>query len=190
MNKPKMTQTVRIIAGDLRRRKIVFPDIPCLRPTQDRIRETLFNWLQPVIEDSRCLDLFAGSGALGFEALSRGASHVTFVDSDRLAVTALGDNVKLFSLTNASIQCLRIPDASLISLVGTYDIVFLDPPFGQGLMLPTFQWLIQQPFFSSDTVVYFEIENQAKKEFFSSVDLRVFKDKSTKLLSYGLFKVV
>ena len=83
---------VRIIGGQWKGRKLRFPARPELRPTLGRVRETLFNWLAPVVSDSSCLDLFAGSGALGFEALSRGAAEVTFVERDRKAASALQDN--------------------------------------------------------------------------------------------------
>ena len=84
---------VRIIGGEWRGRKLSFPDLPQLRPSPDRVRETLFNWLQPVIPGARCLDLFAGSGALGMEALSRGAQSVTLVDLDSRAVRSLQQNL-------------------------------------------------------------------------------------------------
>ena len=91
----KGTNQLRIIGGEWRGRKLRFPDVAGLRPTTDRVRETLFNWLAPVIHGARCLDLFAGSGALGLEALSRGASSVVFIDSDRRAVQSLRENLAL-----------------------------------------------------------------------------------------------
>ena len=81
--------TIRIIAGKWRGRKINFPNVQGLRPTPDRVRETVFNWLQPVVGDARCLDLFAGSGALGLEAASRGAAHVDLVELDSAAIKSL-----------------------------------------------------------------------------------------------------
>ena len=87
---------VRIIAGDWRGRHLEFADEPHLRPTPDRVRETLFNWLQPAIDGAVCLDLFAGSGALGFEALSRGAAHATLVDADARACAQIRREAKRF----------------------------------------------------------------------------------------------
>ncbi|WP_309567556.1 16S rRNA (guanine(966)-N(2))-methyltransferase RsmD [Coxiella-like endosymbiont] len=92
----------RIIAGKWRGRKIVFPSLPELRPTSDRIRETLFNWLSPYIKDSCCLDLFAGSGALGFEALSRGCAHVTFFDHSKKVIETLQKNAEILNTKNTT----------------------------------------------------------------------------------------
>ena len=92
------TNQLRIIGGEWRGRKLRFPDVPNLRPTPDRVRETIFNWLMPVIHGARCLDLFAGSGALGLEALSRGASYTTFVDSHKKATQALKSHLDLLDV--------------------------------------------------------------------------------------------
>jgi 16S rRNA (guanine966-N2)-methyltransferase len=121
---------LRIIGGQWKGRKLRFPERPALRPTLGRVRETLFNWLAPTIAGARCLDLFAGSGALGFEALSRGAAEVTFVERDRKAARALASNIELLS-ANASVACLTARQF-LERPTGTYRIVFLDPPFDAG----------------------------------------------------------
>jgi 16S rRNA (guanine966-N2)-methyltransferase len=120
---------LRIIGGQYRSRKLSFPDVEGLRPTGDRIRETLFNWLAPHVEGARCLDLFAGSGALGFEALSRGAGHVTFVEQSSKSCDYLRQNIALLKL---QAQTQLIPADSLKALqalVDPFDIIFLDPPF-------------------------------------------------------------
>src|SRR5271165_5373070 len=91
---PAGRNSVRIIGGSWRGRRIAFPDLPGLRPTPDRVRETLFNWLQQEVADARCLDLFAGSGALGLEALSRGASEVVFVDQAIAATHSLREQLR------------------------------------------------------------------------------------------------
>jgi 16S rRNA (guanine966-N2)-methyltransferase len=124
-------RTVRIIAGRFRGRRIGFLAVPGLRPTPDRVRETLFNWLQGVVPGSRCLDLFAGSGALGFEALSRGASEVVLVESDPAAVGALK---KTATVLGASGLVIEAADAFqyLARLPVPFDLVFLDPPFASG----------------------------------------------------------
>jgi len=121
--------TVRIIGGEWRGRRLRFPDVAGLRPTPDRVRETLFNWLAPVLRGARCLDLFAGSGALGFEALSRGAAAVTLVERDRHAAAALRvAAAELGAGTRASIVEGRAQDF-LVTCGAGFDIVFLDPPF-------------------------------------------------------------
>lgn len=118
---------LRIIGGSLRGSRIAVPDKPGLRPTPDRVRETLFNWLAPVIEGARCLDLFAGTGALGIEALSRGAGTVDFVESDvRLADLLRANLVRLKCDARVHVaDALRFPAQA----ADRYDIVFLDPPF-------------------------------------------------------------
>lgn len=120
---------LRIIAGQWRSRKIHFPEIAGLRPTPNRVRETLFNWLQPWLPGACCLDLFAGSGALSFEALSRGAGEVVLVERDPDAAAALRHNLALLEAANA--ELLETDALSLLERgpVRAFDIVFLDPPF-------------------------------------------------------------
>ena len=121
---------LRIIGGQWRGRKLRFPDRPSLRPTLGRVRETLFTWLAPNISGTRCLDLFAGSGALGFEALSRGAAEVTFVERDRKAAAAIRSNVELLQ-ARATVVC-QPAKQYLARTRARFDIVFLDPPFDTG----------------------------------------------------------
>jgi 16S rRNA (guanine966-N2)-methyltransferase len=122
--------SVRIIAGIWRGRRVNFPDIPGLRPTPDRVRETLFNWLQHSIANSRCLDLFAGSGALGLEALSRGAIEAVFVEQDPAAARVLQEQlVRLGAQSKGRI--LQMGAARYLRAAAqAFDIAFLDPPFG------------------------------------------------------------
>jgi 16S rRNA (guanine966-N2)-methyltransferase len=122
---------VRIIGGSLRGSKLEVADVHGLRPTPDRVRETLFNWLMPVIEGARCLDLFAGTGALGIEALSRGAAHVDFVESDVQLARLLREN--LARLKQAGTVSQSAASRFIESAGGEYDVVFLDPPFGDDL---------------------------------------------------------
>ncbi len=126
----------RIIGGDWRRRRLSFPARPGVRPTGDRVRETLFNWLQAVIAGARCLDLFAGSGALGLEALSRGAGGVTFVDRDPVLVTAIEDHLRHLGGAGRARCVVADALAFLDAGGGPWDIVFLDPPFDAGLLAP------------------------------------------------------
>lgn len=127
---------VRIIGGTWRGRRLEFPAVEGLRPTPDRMRETLFNWLQPIVEGSHCLDLFAGSGALGFEALSRGASSCTFIERSAPAARALLENARRLEAAGAVVV-----QADAIAWLGArrhppFDLVFLDPPFRTGLLAP------------------------------------------------------
>jgi len=148
-------QTVRIIAGQWRSRKIHFPDLAQLRPTPDRVRETLFNWLMPVITGARCLDLFAGSGALGLEALSRGAAQVVFVDRDAAVVTHLRKQLVLFKAQNATVIQADALDY-LAQCKEQFDIVFLDPPYAAALLLPVSQALEQYGVLRNQARIYLE----------------------------------
>jgi 16S rRNA (guanine966-N2)-methyltransferase len=141
---------VRIIAGEWRSRRIAFSDAPGLRPTPDRVRETLFNWLGHNLAGFRCLDLYAGSGALGFEALSRGAERVLMVERNPAAVRALAENAR--QLQAARLEIVRADALEFLRLARRrggqvngscgageaatamrFDVVFLDPPFADGL---------------------------------------------------------
>lgn len=142
MKKSKLSNKVRIIGGIWRGRKISFPALKDLRPTPDRIRETLFNWLTPVINGAYCLDLFAGSGALGFETLSRGAEKVVMVDSESQVIAQLEANRQMLGAENLEIHHMNaaqyLPQAK-----GSFDIIFLDPPF-QKQLIPKFCQLIAE----------------------------------------------
>ena len=119
---------VRIIGGELRSRVISFPDAVGLRPTPDRVRETLFNWLGQMLYGRTCLDLFAGSGALGFEAASRGAEREVMVEMNRTALRALQDNIWKLGCANVSVQGQDGLEFVLRD-AHRYDVIFLDPPF-------------------------------------------------------------
>ncbi len=127
------TGRLRIIGGRYRGRKLPVPAQPGLRPTADRVRETLFNWLQPVIEGARCLDLFAGSGALGFEAASRGAAEVVMIERAEPVVRVLEANAR--NLGAGQVDVRRADALRWLSGTGEpFDVVFLDPPFDEGLL--------------------------------------------------------
>ncbi|MGZ5035717.1 MAG: 16S rRNA (guanine(966)-N(2))-methyltransferase RsmD [Usitatibacter sp.] len=123
---------VRIIAGKWRSRLVKFPPAAQLRPTPDRVRETLFNWLGQRLDALSCLDLFAGSGALGFEALSRGASRVVMVESDREVAAALRETARELGAEGAQIVASDAI-AYLKRAGGAFDVVFVDPPFASDL---------------------------------------------------------
>lgn len=128
----RKANTVRIIAGEWRSRLITFPDAAALRPTPDRVRETLFNWLGQDLTGKRCLDLFAGSGALGFEALSRGAREVVLVDVSARVARSLAANA-----ARLGARGLRLMTGDALEFAAgaqeTFDVVFVDPPYGRGL---------------------------------------------------------
>jgi 16S rRNA (guanine966-N2)-methyltransferase len=124
------SNTVRIIGGQWRGRRIHFPAAPGLRPTSDRRRETLFNWLAGDLEGARCLDLFAGSGALGFEAASRGAAEVVLVEASREVAAELAANARTLDAERLSIVHARVANY-LNRDPAPFDLVFVDPPFQQ-----------------------------------------------------------
>lgn len=124
--------SLRIIAGSLRGSRLQVPDAPGLRPTPDRVRETLFNWLTPWIAGARCLDLYAGTGALGIEALSRGAGECVFVERDRTLQKLLQDNLARLKVEGARVVGTDARDF-LAGPAQPFDLVFLDPPFEAGL---------------------------------------------------------
>ena len=144
---------IRIIAGSLRNSRLDVPSLAGLRPTSERVRETLFNWLVPTIEGAHCLDLCAGTGALGIEALSRGAASVQFVEPDPAAARALGANLirlkqsaKVF--TGDALHFLsRAPQP--------FDLVFLDPPFALNLWQPLAERL-EQGWLGEAAMIYVE----------------------------------
>lgn len=148
---------IRIIGGKWRGRKLSVPDHPRLRPTPDRVRETLFNWLQPHIEGARCLDLYAGTGALGLEALSRGAAHVTFVEQDSLLVKQLKDNIDAFGIDNVRVEQAEVQHW-LEETTQKFETVFLDPPFKQGLIDKTCGLLLSHECLYPSASVYIEGE--------------------------------
>jgi len=147
---------IRIIAGKHRGRKLPVILADGLRPTTDRVKETLFNWLMPYIRDARCLDCFAGAGSLGFEALSRGAKGVTFIELNKAAATQLKQNKTLLKAENIDI----INSDALAFLSGSeqqFDLVFLDPPFRQHLVEKAAN-LLNQGWLAEDALIYVEME--------------------------------
>ncbi len=152
---PKPANRLRIIGGAHRGRRLGFPDLPGLRPTGDRVRETLFNWLQPWLPGARCLDLFAGSGALGLEAASRGAAAVTLVEQAAAAARSLQRHVITLNLTQTrvihadALAWLRQPGAR-------YDLAFLDPPFDAQLHRPALDALLSAEALAPDALIYLE----------------------------------
>jgi 16S rRNA (guanine966-N2)-methyltransferase len=170
---PKPSQdgrnSVRIIGGGWRGRRVSFPDLPGLRPTPDRVRETLYNWLQHAIVGTRCLDLFAGSGALGLEALSRGAAAVVFVEQAQAAARGLvAELARLGGMPKARVvemgasRFLRTAGEAHGHPYGApFDIVFMDPPFGQEALAEYVPLLDLGGWVKPGGLVYLECEKSA-----------------------------
>jgi 16S rRNA (guanine966-N2)-methyltransferase len=148
-------RVLRIIGGTWRGRKLRFPDRPDLRPTPDRVRETLFNWLGTRTAGARCLDLFAGSGALGLEALSRGAAHVSFIERDPVTARALRARLSEWQASGGQVECAD----ALRFLNGApepFDVVFLDPPFGSELLVGAARRLAERGWLAPEARIYVE----------------------------------
>lgn len=153
---------IRIIGGEWRGRKLIVPNLPNLRPTPDRIRETLFNWLAPYIYGAFCLDPFAGSGALGFEALSRGAEKVVMVDQSPIVIKLLQEELMLFKSVKGEVYRANAPFQLKIPQ-RPFDIVFLDPPFHENLLIPTCEYLERNAFLAEQAYIYLEAKDRLKE---------------------------
>lgn len=148
---------IRIIGGQWRGRKLPVPDSAGLRPTTDRVRETLFNWLAPDIQEARCLDCFAGSGALGLEALSRYAASATLLELERSVAQQLSQNLQTLRATQAKV--VQTNTLQWLSQPGEpFDVVFVDPPFRKGLLQETLTLLEQNGWLAAEALIYVESE--------------------------------
>lgn len=152
-----MANKLRIIGGAWRSRNIVFDDAPGLRPTPSRVRETLFNWLQADIAGSRCLDLFAGSGALGFEAASRGAKRVVQVESNPQTCRRLKENITQLGANQLEVVQMEVGQY-LTQAREQFDLVFLDPPFAHNLLVPSCQLIDAHNYLAPFAKIYLEAE--------------------------------
>lgn len=153
---------VRIIGGQYKRRIVSFIDAEGLRPTPDRLRETLFNWLIADIHDAKVLDSCAGSGVLGFEALSRGAAHTTFIEVSSAQVTMLRQSAEQLRLDASNYQIIQGTAEQVLTQNQTiqrhFDIVFIDPPYAQDLWQPILTTLIKQSLINTETLIYLEAD--------------------------------
>jgi 16S rRNA (guanine966-N2)-methyltransferase len=150
---------LRIIGGEWRSRKLSFPDAPGLRPTPDRVRETLFNWLAPYVPGAKVLDPFTGSGALFLEALSRGASMGQALDASSIAVSSLKEHLGTLRCTNGQVQTADALRYLETQTATAYDLVFLDPPFNQNLLPAVCALLEERQWLAEDAWVYTESES-------------------------------
>lgn len=153
---------VRIIGGQYKRRIVSFIDAEGLRPTPDRLRETLFNWLIADIHDAKVLDSCAGSGVLGFEALSRGAAHTTFIEVSSAQVIILRQSAEQLRLDASNYQIIQGTAEQVLTQNQTiqrhFDIVFIDPPYAQDLWQPILTALIKQSLINTETLIYLEAD--------------------------------
>ncbi|WP_439257350.1 16S rRNA (guanine(966)-N(2))-methyltransferase RsmD [Lonepinella sp. BR2271] len=180
---------VRIIAGRFRGRKLPVLNAQGLRPTGDRVKETLFNWLIPYIVNSHCLDCFAGSGSLGFESLSRGAKQVTFVELDKTVANQLKKNLATLKcdtdqsvvLNQNSLDYLKQPQKT-----PQFDVVFLDPPFHFGLAEQAIILLEQNNWLKENALIY--VETEKEKQLTTPENWQLLKEKITGMVGYRLYQ--
>lgn len=187
MKKNTSSGTVRIIAGEWRSRKLPVADVPGLRPSTDRVRETVFNWLQHAVIQAECLDLFAGTGAFGFEAASRGAKEVTMLEINTQALSGLKQSVELLKTNKIRVQH---GDALkwLSMTTQAFDIIFVDPPFDKNLSSQTLKALNDSACLKSGSLIYLEEAKQAIKTVIPD-NMEMLKEGKTSHVRYALFKV-
>ncbi len=182
---------VRIIAGSLRGRMVPFGDAAGLRPTGDRLRETLFSWLQPALPGSCCLDMFAGSGVLGFEAISRGAEELVLLEKDQKVCAQLQQSVQHLALTRVGVHCRDSTRSNAIPAPasGRYSIVFIDPPFDARLHDKAIHNLISSQLLADDACVVVEC-NKRNSELSLPLDWQLLKEKTAGEVLLRLYRVL
>jgi 16S rRNA (guanine966-N2)-methyltransferase len=182
----KQQSQLRIIGGQWRSRKLGFTPAQGLRPTTDRVRETVFNWLTPYLSDARCADLFAGSGALGLEALSRGAAHCDFIDTSARVNQEITSNLELLDAGTLG-SCYRgTAQQYLAQLLSPLDLVFIDPPFGRDMIEVTCRQLAETQLLAKGSLVYIESgSSEQVREIPAS--WRLHREKNAGGVSYRLY---
>ena len=181
-----MSNQLRIIGGEWRSRQIRFDDAPGLRPTPSRVRETLFNWLQADISNSRCLDLFSGSGALGFEAASRGAKRVVQVENNPKTCQKLKANIAVFKAQQIEVVQMDVQQF-IKNCTESFDLIFLDPPFAQGLLHPICQQIAATALLAPYGKIYLEAERSLTLDDLPDA-WQLLKHKLAGDVSYNLFQ--
>jgi len=178
--------SIRIISGKHRGRKLPVLLAEGLRPTADRVKETLFNWLMQDVSGARVLDMFAGAGSLGFEAISRNAAFVMMLENNRKSALQLEQNIEL--LTAKDCAEIRFADAfeEIKKISDGYDIVFIDPPFHQGLVKRALDSIIENKILKADALVY--IESEASLEESNPSNLHKIKENTTQQVNYRLYR--
>lgn len=182
----KPSGNIRIIGGKHRGRKLPVLMSEGLRPTTDRVKETVFNWLMPYIAESDCLDCFAGSGGLGFEALSRGANKVTLIELDKMAAKQLESNKQLLKADN-----FEIINSDSLSFLNEspkkYDVVFIDPPFRKSFVNQTV-YLLNKGWLAENALIYIEMESE-QQDLIIPDSWRLIKEKIAGQVAYRLYKL-
>ena len=181
------TSQLRIIGGQWRGQKLAFPDRPGLRPTGDRVRETLFNWVGHTLPGAKCLDLFAGSGALGIEALSRGAAHCDFIDTDREAVAYIDRHLERLDAQHFGATHCHTASKFLGAAHSVWDVVFVDPPFDARVGEATLTLLPTGGHITLDSWVYFET-SRSNPESVPETHYEIFREKTAGDVRYQLLK--
>lgn len=180
---------VRIIAGLWRGRKLPVLNAEGLRPTGDRVKETLFNWLMPYIHQANCLDGFAGSGSLGIEALSRQAEKVTFLEKDKTVANQLKKNLQTLKCTEEQAQVLNQSCLDFLKQVPNqphFDVVFLDPPFHFGLAEQAIRLLAENNWLQPNALIY--VETEKENHLNTPENWTLLKEKTTGMVSYRLYQ--
>ena len=186
--RPSAGGELSIIGGDWRSRKLRFPDAGGVRPTPARTRETLFNWLTHHLAGSRCLDLFAGSGALGLEALSRGAATTIFVDHTPALAQALRGNLRLLKSEQGEVACQNIETYLAQPPAKPVDILFMDPPFRQGWLEKLFPMIADNGWVKPGGWIYAEHESDTPTPPAPS-NWTLHRQKTAGQVTYCLFRV-
>ncbi len=180
------TNSVRVISGEYKGRKLKFPSIQGLRPTSDQMKETIFNWLQPYIYDSICIDAFAGSGSLGIEAISRGATKSIFYEINLKAIKQIKENLDTLHLSNFEVK--KADSLKALTTLDTQNnecVIFLDPPFNKGIAEKAMHIIDKNDAISNDTIIYLETEKNCNADL---SNFEILKEKNTSTLSARLIK--
>lgn len=184
-NKKVASGSIRIIAGKYRGRKLPVLMAEGLRPTTDRVKETLFNWLMPYIHNANCLDCFAGAGSLGFEALSRGAKKVCLIELNKAAAKQLLANKQLLKSDNVVVSNANALDFLKTPTSNKFDLVFIDPPFRQNLISQTCE-LLEDGWLTEQALIYVEMEAEGNQQLPNNWHL--LKEKIAGQVAYRLFQ--
>lgn len=184
-NKKAASGNIRIIAGKYRGRKLPVLLADGLRPTTDRVKETLFNWLMPYINEAHCLDCFAGAGSLGFEALSRGAAKVKLIELNKNAAKQLLANQQLLKSTDLTVANTDVLNYLQTQVPVPYDLVFIDPPFRQNLVAQTCE-LLEQGWLHAQALIYVEMESEGSQQLPNNWQL--LKEKIAGQVAYRLYQ--
>ena len=184
-SKKTASGSIRIIGGKHRGRKLPVLMADGLRPTTDRVKETLFNWLMPYINDANCLDCFAGAGSLGFEALSRGAKNVQLIELNKNAAKQLLANKLLLKSGDVEVINTNTLDFLKSHVSASFDVVFVDPPFRQGLVSQTCE-LLEKKWLADQALIYVEMESEGNHSI--PHNWQLLKEKVAGQVAYRLYQ--